>query len=97
MPFHRNTIYRWEKRNAKKKRKKLKKELTEGKGCGIITKLFREGGTEKAKQGFGPGGLKKVLKKVLTRAKQCDIIKTCCGNSKRTLKIEQHLAYKISP
>ena len=65
--------------------------------CDIITKLSREGSTEKAKQGFGPGGSKKVLKKVLTRAKQCDIIKTCCGNSKRTLKIEQHLAYKISP
>jgi hypothetical protein len=63
----------------------------------MISRLSREGGTEKAKQGFGPGGLKKVLKKVLTRAKQCDIIKTCCGNSKRTLKIEQHLAYKISP
>ena len=44
----------------------MKKELTEGKGCGIITKLSREGSTEKAKQGFGPGGLKKVLKKVLT-------------------------------
>ena len=40
----------------------------------MISRLSREGGTEKAKQGFGPGGLKKVLKKVLTRAKQCDII-----------------------
>ena len=85
------------KKKCKKKRKKSKKELTEGKGCDMISRLSREGGTEKAKQGFGPGGLKKVLKKVLTRAKRCDIIKTCCGNSKRTLKIEQHLAYKISP
>ena len=63
----------------------------------MISRLSREGGTEKSKTGIWAGRLKKVLKKVLTRAKQCDIIKTCCGNSKRTLKIEQHLAYKISP
>ena len=52
----------------KKKRKKLKKELTEGKGCGIITKLSREGGTEKAKQGFGPGGLKKSFEKSVDKS-----------------------------
>ena len=53
------TLYIGGKKKCKKSEKKLKKRVDRGKGCGIITKLSREGSTEKAKQGFGPGGLKK--------------------------------------
>ena len=63
LPFHENTIYRQGKRNAKKDEKSCKNLLTGGRWCGIITKLSREGGAEKTKQRFGPGGSKKSFEK----------------------------------
>ena len=34
----------------------------------MISRLSREGGTEKAKQGFGPGGLKKSFEKSVDKS-----------------------------
>ena len=68
--------------------KTCKKVLTKAKGCAIMSKPSRKGGTQSNDESKNFKKTKKSLKKVLTNRKGCDIITKLTARAESTTVLE---------